>query len=68
MVSFLREELSVTPHEVLKELRAPVSRADLARFSERFGDARFDIRPPNLDDLFLSLSLEPESLVEGEAP
>jgi lipooligosaccharide transport system ATP-binding protein len=67
MVAFLRESMDVTPHEVLRELRAPVSTEGLARFSERFGEARFDIRRPNLDDLFLSLSLDPESISEEAA-
>jgi lipooligosaccharide transport system ATP-binding protein len=61
MVAFLAEELSVTTYEVLHELRGAVSTAGLGRFSERFGGARFDVRRPNLDDLFLSLALDPES-------
>ncbi len=41
---------------VLGELRVPVSKDDLAELTARFGDASWQARPPNLDDLFIALS------------
>jgi lipooligosaccharide transport system ATP-binding protein len=49
-------EREVVPALILRELRVPLSPAMLAEFSERFGDARFEVRTPSLDDLFLRLS------------
>ncbi|MFW5875246.1 MAG: ABC transporter ATP-binding protein [Myxococcota bacterium] len=54
---WLRSELGKQPSVVLGELRAPLSGHELALFSERFREARFEVRPPNLDDLFLDLSV-----------
>src|SRR5690606_33647210 len=56
MIAFLRDELSTDPSSVLGELRAPLSTAELAHWSERFPAAPITVRPPNLDDLFLQLS------------
>lgn len=41
---------------VLGELRVPVSKEDLAALTARFGDATWQVRPPNLDDLFIALA------------
>jgi ABC-type multidrug transport system ATPase subunit len=41
---------------VLGELRVPVSKEDLAELTARFGDAVWQVRPPNLDDLFIALA------------
>jgi ABC-type multidrug transport system ATPase subunit len=57
--AFVRTTLGKRPARVLGELRVPVGGHDLALFSERFRDARFEVRPPNLDDLFLELSERP---------
>ncbi len=53
------ETLEVHPAAVLGELRIPISTEQLALFTDCFGGCRFTVRPPNLDDLFLALSLEP---------
>ncbi len=53
---WFESELGVGVTTVLGELRAPLAAGDLARLSERFPKARFSVRPPNLDDLFLALS------------
>jgi lipooligosaccharide transport system ATP-binding protein len=54
--AFVRDGLGKRPASVLGELRVPLDGHDLARFSERFRDVRFEVRPPNLDDLFLELA------------
>ena len=41
---------------VLGELRVPVSKEDLAELTARFTDATWQVRPPNLDDLFIALA------------
>jgi lipooligosaccharide transport system ATP-binding protein len=41
---------------VLGELRVPVSKEDLAELTTRFTDATWQVRPPNLDDLFIALA------------
>ncbi|MFW2388890.1 MAG: ABC transporter ATP-binding protein [Polyangiales bacterium] len=41
---------------VLGELRVPVSKEDLAALTARFNDASWQVRPPNLDDLFIALA------------
>lgn len=41
---------------VLGELRVPVSKEDLAALTARFTDATWQVRPPNLDDLFIALA------------
>lgn len=50
---------------VLGELRLPVKADTLRAFTEAFGDAKFSVRAPSLDDLFLLLSEPAPSL---EAP
>jgi lipooligosaccharide transport system ATP-binding protein len=42
--------------EILGELRVPMSGAELAAFGQSFEGARFSVRMPNLDDLFLELA------------
>jgi lipooligosaccharide transport system ATP-binding protein len=58
---FIRHELGVRVSTVLGELSAAVSTQDLARLSERFVSARFTVRAPNLDDLFLQLAEQARS-------
>jgi lipooligosaccharide transport system ATP-binding protein len=41
---------------VLGELRVPVSKEDLSALTARFADATWQVRPPNLDDLFIALA------------
>ena len=41
---------------VLGELRVPVSKEDLAELTARFTEATWQVRPPNLDDLFIALA------------
>ncbi|MGB5194206.1 MAG: ABC transporter ATP-binding protein [Polyangiales bacterium] len=41
---------------VLGELRVPVGKEELAELTTRFGDATWQVRPPNLDDLFIALA------------
>ena len=41
---------------VLGELRVPVSKEDLAELTSRFADSTWQVRPPNLDDLFIALA------------
>ncbi len=41
---------------VLGELRVPVSKEDLAELTAKFTDATWQVRPPNLDDLFIALA------------
>lgn len=55
-----------SPRSVLGELHVAVAADQLAKFTERFRDVRFSVRAPNLDDLFLALSV-PEVPSEQEA-
>jgi len=41
---------------VLGELRVPVSKEDLVALTARYADATWQVRPPNLDDLFIALA------------
>ncbi|HRD67574.1 MAG TPA: ABC transporter ATP-binding protein [Candidatus Competibacter sp.] len=41
---------------VLSDLHLALDGPGLARFIARFGDLRFEVRPPTLDDLFLKLA------------
>ena len=41
---------------VLGELRVPLSKEDLAELTVRFADATWQVRTPNLDDLFIALA------------
>jgi lipooligosaccharide transport system ATP-binding protein len=47
------------PRRVLATLQLALDGAGLARFSARFGDLRFEVRSPTLDDLFLKLAEPP---------
>ncbi len=47
------------PNRVLSTLHLALDGPGLARFSARFGDLRFEVRPPTLDDLFLKLAEKP---------
>jgi ABC-type multidrug transport system ATPase subunit len=59
-----REEIAAWLHArgaeqvatVLGELRVPVSKEDLAELTARFTEATWQVRPPNLDDLFIALA------------
>ncbi len=53
--AFAREH-GVVSEEVLGELRVPLASKDVAAFSERLAGAGFELRKPNLEDLFLRLS------------
>lgn len=44
------------PTRVLSTLHLALDGPKLAQFSARFGDLRFEVRPPTLDDLFLKLA------------
>ena len=44
------------PTRVLSALHLALDGPGLAQFSARFGDLRFEVRPPTLDDLFLKLA------------
>ncbi len=44
------------PTRVLSTLHLALDGPGLAQFSARFGDLRFEVRPPTLDDLFLKLA------------
>ncbi len=59
IAAFVTDELGARTHRVLGELRVPLATAELGKLSERFPDGRFDVRRPNLDDLFLALSVTP---------
>lgn len=41
---------------VLGELRVPLTKSELGALSERFPEAKWDVRQPNLDDLFIALA------------
>ncbi|MDP7318114.1 MAG: ABC transporter ATP-binding protein [SAR324 cluster bacterium] len=49
-----------TPMSILGEQHLPLTGEQLAAFSEKFPNLRFQVRPPNLDDLFFRLSLPVE--------
>ncbi|MCA9530783.1 MAG: ABC transporter ATP-binding protein [Myxococcales bacterium] len=55
--AWARQTQGVEPSVVLGELHVPVTAAQLAEVSARFPEARLTVRPPNLDDLFIRLSL-----------
>lgn len=44
------------PSRILSTLHLALDGVGLAQFSARFGDLRFEVRPPTLDDLFLKLA------------
>jgi lipooligosaccharide transport system ATP-binding protein len=56
IASWLRSRGAEQVATVLGELRVPVSKEDLAELTARFGDAVWQVRPPNLDDLFIALA------------
>ena len=60
IVEWLAKEKADKPSRVLGEVSVPVSAALLGRFTATFPGVRFTVRGPNLDDLFLLLSVEPE--------
>ncbi|NJN48463.1 MAG: ABC transporter ATP-binding protein [Candidatus Competibacteraceae bacterium] len=47
------------PSRVLSTLHLALDGPGLAQFSARFGELRFEVRPPTLDDLFLKLAEKP---------
>jgi hypothetical protein len=53
---WLDEEGFDKPIRILNTWQIALNGAGLARFSVAFGQLRFEVRPPNLDDLFLQLS------------
>ena len=54
--AWARQEGLPEPTRVLADLHLALDGPGLARFSARFGDLRFEVRPPTLDDLFLKLA------------
>jgi lipooligosaccharide transport system ATP-binding protein len=56
LLQWLREEGMGEPSQVLDTWQIALDGSGLARFSEAFGQLRFEVRAPNLDDLFLKLS------------
>jgi lipooligosaccharide transport system ATP-binding protein len=44
------------PARVLSDLHMALDGPGLAQFSSQFGELRFEVRPPTLDDLFLKLA------------
>jgi lipooligosaccharide transport system ATP-binding protein len=56
---WLRQEGMPEPAEVLGTWHIALDGPRLARFSERFPGARFEVRTPTLDDLFLRLAKRP---------
>jgi lipooligosaccharide transport system ATP-binding protein len=53
---WLLEEGLDKPTRILNTWQIALDGAGLARFSTAFGQLRFEVRPPNLDDLFLQLA------------
>ncbi|HPF58218.1 MAG TPA: ABC transporter ATP-binding protein [Candidatus Competibacteraceae bacterium] len=47
------------PARVLSNVHLALDGPGLAQFSSQFGDLRFEVRPPTLDDLFLKLAKKP---------
>jgi lipooligosaccharide transport system ATP-binding protein len=56
IAAWLRDRGAEQVATVLGELRVPVSKEDLAALTARFGEATWQVRPPNLDDLFIALA------------
>jgi lipooligosaccharide transport system ATP-binding protein len=56
ILAWIERTLDRTPARVLGEVRVPINAQELAALSAAFPDSRLTVRPPNLDDLFLSLS------------
>ncbi len=56
IAGWLRERGAEQVATVLGELRVPVSKEILAELTTRFTDATWQVRPPNLDDLFIALA------------
>ena len=56
---WLNKEGFDKPTQILNTWQIAVDGAGLARFSAAFGQLRFEVRPPNLDDLFLQLTDDP---------
>jgi lipooligosaccharide transport system ATP-binding protein len=53
---WLLEEGLNKPTQILNTWQIALDGGGLARFSAAFGHLRFEVRPPNLDDLFLQLT------------
>jgi len=56
IATWLRDRGAEQVATVLGELRVPVSKEDLAELTARFTEANWQVRPPNLDDLFIALA------------
>ncbi|MCG8027506.1 MAG: ABC transporter ATP-binding protein [Candidatus Thiodiazotropha taylori] len=54
--SWLEKEGLGEPTRILNTWQFALDGTGLARFSSAFGELRFEVRPPNLDDLFLQLT------------
>jgi len=57
--AWARQQGLPEPRRVLATLHLALDGPGLARFSARFGDLRFEVRAPTLDDLFLKLAEKP---------
>jgi lipooligosaccharide transport system ATP-binding protein len=56
---WIERELGKRGARVLGELRVALDAGGVAKATAAFPDVRFGVRPPDLDDLFLALSIEP---------
>ena len=56
ILAWAANDLGKRPATVLGELRIPLATEQLSRFTDRFTGCKFQVRAPNLDDLFLQLS------------
>ena len=56
MEAWAAAHLGLAPARVLEDWHVPLKGAQLALFSAQFPDARFAVRDPTLEDLFLQLS------------
>lgn len=60
IASWLRARGAHEVATVLGELRVPVSKEDLSALTTEFAEATWQVRPPNLDDLFIALARREE--------
>jgi hypothetical protein len=63
---WLAAEVGARPSAVLGEIRVPLGTEQLASFTERFAGTRFQVRAPNLEDLFLRLAEPADQESDGE--
>jgi lipooligosaccharide transport system ATP-binding protein len=56
VLQWLRNEAIAAPIRILNTWQIALDGVELARFTSTFGQLRFEVRSPNLDDLFLKLT------------